>query len=263
MVVIALNRSEHVLEYSRAGFALQSASDHNTSALMRPSVMISAIEVSDTATRCFAFAVAVMYILLYALLQKKKLPKGLWLPLTKCYFYPMLVPSYLWRRLCVRGSYFSQVDDCLLLGAVPIACFGHVRQLHRMRVRAVVNMCAEYGGPVAAYASLTPPIKQLHLPVTDHFEPTVDQLKAAVAFITEHARNGGKVLVHCKGGHGRGAAVAFAYLVSEAGGSLTLEDAQAQLNSVRHVRKKLYQQPVLVSFSRLTATGGRSARELL
>ena len=53
--------------------------------------------------------------------------------------------------------------------------------------------------------ALSPPIEQLHLPVTDHMEPTLGQLQQAVAFISEQVQKGAeegksRVLVHCKAG---------------------------------------------------------------
>lgn len=194
-----------------------------------------------------------VYCGVYLLLLKKKLPRTWWLPLTKCYFWPMIGPTFVVRRFISPQPYFSVVDDVLLLGAVPLACMGHPRELHDMGVRAVVNMQAEYGGPVAAYAALSPPIEQLHLPVTDHMEPTLGQLQQAVAFISEQVQKGAeegksRVLVHCKAGHGRGAAVAFAYLLSEHG--LSMAEAQRRLSAVRHVRRKLHRQVGLLEYAR-------------
>jgi len=95
-------------------------------------------------------------------------------------------------------------------------------------------------------------------------EPTTKQLQEAVAFIAAEAKQGNKVLVHCKAGHGRSAAVAFAYLVSSHGGSLTLEQAQAHLSSIRHVRKKLYLQANLQSFyETATRSKGGTATEMM
>lgn len=197
------------------------------------------------------------FMLIYVLLQKKKLPQQWWYMLTRIYFYPMMLPNYLWRLWVVRGTYFSPVDDTLLLGAVPLVFAGHVKKLHEQGVRGVVNLMAEYEGPKYDYASCTPPIEQIHLPVIDHMEPSDEQLDAAVEFIARHKATGAKVLVHCKGGHGRSAAAAFAWLLSEAGGGLTPEAAQELLNSVRHVRKKLYLQPGLLAFWR--KSGGKGS----
>ena len=186
----------------------------------------------------------------YALLQKKCLPKRWWKPLARFYFYPMMIPGYLWRVLISpRGFYFNDIDEGVLLGAVPLNIAGHPAQLHADGVRAVVNLMDEYTGAVAAYAKLEPPIVQLRLPCVDHVEPTVAQFHEAVAFIALHRARGVRVLVHCKGGHGRGAAVAAAWLLSpHGGGSMTPAAAQRRLDSCRHVRKKLLQQEGLLRY---------------
>lgn len=245
---------------------------------------------SNGANALFVLAV---YLLLFILMQKKKLPSSWVLPLSKFYFYPMVPANYLWRLVVVRGTYFSRVDDTLLLGAVPLACVGHATQLHRLGVRGVINLMAEYPGPVNTYAALAPPIEQLYFAVTDHEEPSTDVLEECVAFIAKYQAAGSQVppfpalrtpgtpaldptnghpgsprtvptlgprqvLVHCKGGHGRSAAVALAWLLSEHGGGFTPEQAQTKLSSVRHVRKKLGEQSNIRSFSsrRQAAKGG-------
>ena len=65
-----------------------------------------------------------------------------------------------------------------------------------MGVTGVVNLCAEFRGPVAAYRRLA--IEHLRLPTSDHVEPAAEVLDAAVAFIRKHERAGGRVYVHCK-----------------------------------------------------------------
>ena len=62
-------------------------------------------------------------------------------------------------------------------------------------VTGVVNLCAEFRGPVAAYRRLA--IEHLRLPTSDHVEPAAEVLDAAVAFIRKHERAGGRVYVHC------------------------------------------------------------------
>ena len=115
----------------------------------------------------------------YALLEKKKLPWSWWRPLSRFYFFPMAVPLYL-ARLCSGGEYFTDVDEGVLLGAVPMRLAGHIAALHRDGVRAVVNLQAEYMGPTAAYERLG--ISQLHMPIVDHTEPTLEQLEQAVEY---------------------------------------------------------------------------------
>ena len=200
------------------------------------------------------------FLLGYLLLEKKLLPRSWWPNASRFYFYPMMVPSLL-VRLASGQSYFSDVDEGVLLGATPMVIAGHVTALHRAGVRAVVNMQAEYGGPVDAYAALHPPIVQLWIPVVDHTEPSIEQLEAAVKFIAKHRARGERVLVHCKGGHGRSAAVVMAWMIySEQDGSMTPEAAQQRLDAVRDVRKTLYTQPAIREFYARNADSGRYRR---
>jgi atypical dual specificity phosphatase len=81
----------------------------------------------------------------------------------------------------------------------------------------------------------------------DHFESTVDDLERAVNFIRKHQDNGSKVYVHCRAGHGRSAAVVFAWLMSK--------DPQADLVALnqwlcllRNVRKTLWRQKNILNF---------------
>ena len=185
----------------------------------------------------------------YILLEKKLLPLSWWLPVSKAYFWPLMLPNYLLRVLRYGSDgYFTDVDRDVILGAVPMVIAGHVELLHRDGVRAVVNLQAEYDGPLHAYAAVQPPIEQLRLPVTDHTEPSVEVLQRAVAFIAHHRSMGHRVLVHCKGGHGRSAAVAAAWLIRSK--NMTPTGAQQFLSSIRHVRKSLYRQEDILQFTR-------------
>jgi len=191
-----------------------------------------------------------VFWLLYIVLetkQRKLLPKSWWRPISAMAFWPLVVPSMLKWRINKRPR-FTEMGGGIICGGSPLVCFGHVKQLHVDGVRAVVNMQAEYGGPVNTYARLDPPIAQLHLPVIDHIEPTVDELEAAVEFIERHRAKGERVLVHCKGGHGRSAAVCAAWLMHSE--HMTPEGAQRRLSSLRKVRKTLDKQPELLAFYR-------------
>lgn len=205
---------------------------------------------SLTSASILTYCLPLTFILGYALLEKKLLPRTLWRPLSRLYFYPLMLPNLLWRTFFMKQPYFSDVDSGLMLGAVPMVCAGHVKALHADGVRAVINLQAEYRGPTAAYAAMLPPIRQLWIPITDHTEPTVDQLLEAVAFIQEHRARGERVLVHCKGGHGRSAAVVMAWLMSEGGGGLNPAEAQRRLSSIRHVRSSLHKQANILEYYR-------------
>lgn len=80
----------------------------------------------------------------------------------------------------------------------------------------------------------------------DHTEPSLGDIETAIAFIREKQASGVRVYVHCKGGNGRSAAIAFCWLLYAR--NMTLLEAQTYLSEKRRVRKTLYQQPVIVAF---------------
>ncbi|RLN91296.1 hypothetical protein BBJ28_00018274 [Nothophytophthora sp. Chile5] len=178
--------------------------------------------------------------LLFGAFQMHLLPPGLARVVARVYFYPTWPFTYLARR----ANYWTLVDSHVFLGAAPMAFMPHVDALFARGVRAVVNMCDEYSGPVAQYKRLH--IKQLRLPTLDHTEPSLQSLETAVAFIQEQRDSGVRVYVHCKGGSGRSAAVAFCWLLHHRG--MTPREAQEYLAEKRRVRKMLYRQPNILAF---------------
>lgn len=65
-------------------------------------------------------------------------------------------------------------------------------------------------------------------------------------FIQEKQASGVRVYVHCKGGNGRSAAIAFCWLLYAR--KMTLLEAQEYISEKRSVRKTLYTQPNIVAF---------------
>ncbi len=155
------------------------------------------------------------------------------------------------NQRCARKGWWQEVDDRVYVGGVPLKCLGHPRKLFALGIRGVVNTMDEYNGPLDEYESFG--IDQLHLPVIDHFEPSLDQNVRAVEFIQRILDSGGSVLIHCKGGHGRSAAIAFAWLLKKR--QMSLEEAQVHILSRRAVRKKLFRQPELIRFHRRFVLG--------
>ena len=144
-----------------------------------------------------------------------------------------------------KRQWFTRFSDGAYLGCAPVACVGHVDTLQDLGVTGVVNLCDEYDGPQAAYD--TRGITQLRLPVIDHCEPTVTDIEKAMLFLKEHRRAGGAVFIHCKGGHGRSAAVALCWLVFHDG--LSPDEAQRQLLSVRYTsRNTIYDTHSLLQY---------------
>jgi atypical dual specificity phosphatase len=153
-------------------------------------------------------------------------------------------PTILWNQLLYRivpgRSYWDVIDDTVVMGAMPLP--QHAPQLFALGVRGVVNLCEEYGGPVAAYreGGLT----QLHLPTVDFTAPCYADVVRGVAFIREHAARGEKVYVHCKAGRGRSATLVLCWLMENE--KIGPEEAQRRLVARRRqVVSRLWKRAVV------------------
>ena len=160
----------------------------------------------------------------------------------------LFVPTLLWNLLLGRvlrvRNWWDRVDEHVILGALPFAA--DVPKLAAEGVRAVVNTCEEFAGPVAEYAAAG--IEQLRVPTTDFHPPQLADIEQAVAFMQRHIAQGETVYVHCKAGRARSATVVLCWLVAEKG--LTVEAAQQWLLDKRpHVKRDLDRRPVVVEFA--------------
>lgn len=225
----------------------------------KPSVPTMAIAFPHVAQVATKFALGAI-VTLYILNQQHMLPRGLSSIVSKTLFWPTL-PITVSRRL---GKWTTQVDDTVIMGGAPIGWLNVPKKLHEeYGVTSVINLCEEYKGPTKQYQKLG--IKELRLPTTDHFEPSVEDMKTAVDFIQQHHKSEGmgKVYVHCRAGHGRSAAVVFAWLMSKADDidSLDLEKLNAELCKLRDVRKALYKQPNVNEFRSWLRLKGKPKQE--
>lgn len=148
---------------------------------------------------------------------------------------------------CLRVYFLVLIHACALASILTHCyCCTYCTIFYATRqVRGVVNLCEEYRGPDRSYKQLG--MRHLHLPTTDHFEPTVRDLERAVQFIAEHEALGKKVYVHCRAGHGRSAAVVFAWLITK-DPDADLQQLNQQFCRLRDVRKTLWKQRSVVRF---------------
>jgi hypothetical protein len=102
------------------------------------------------------------------------------------------------------------------------------------QVRGVINLCEEYRGPDRSYKRLG--IQHLHLPTTDHYEPSIKDIYKAIRFIKRYEQRNEKVYVHCRAGHGRSAAIVYAWLLSK-NPYVDLQQLNVELCHQRNVRK--------------------------
>ena len=129
--------------------------------------------------------------------------------------------------------------------SVPIPFRSDVASLRGEGVRAVVNTCEEYAGPLNEYHQHG--IEQLHIPTTDFTHPRLSDIEAAVEFIQKYKLQNDTVYVHCKAGRARSATVALCWLVKY--GGMSIDQAQSHLLRSRpHVNPRIAKRPVVGQF---------------
>ena len=158
-------------------------------------------------------------------------------------FYPTLWWNMLLGRLLGVRRWWDRVDDHVLLGALPFS--GDVPQMVAEGVRAVVNTCEEYEGPVEQYRKFE--IEQLRIPTVDFTHPELSDVEQAVEFMDRHIAAGETVYVHCKAGRARSATVVMCWMIKNQ--QQSAEEIQKQLNRCRpHINQRLAQRPVVQEF---------------
>jgi len=158
-----------------------------------------------------------------------------------------LYPSLAWNVAICRvfriWNWWDQIDNLLYVGARPFK--SDVRQLHDLGVRAVVNTCEEYAGPIDAYSESG--ITQLHIPTVDFTSPSLKDVRAGVEFIEDHHSQGHAVYVHCMAGRGRSATIALCWLMHAF--RICPTDALNRLIEKRkQVSKHLAKRPIVQKF---------------
>lgn len=164
----------------------------------------------------------------------------------------VFLPTYAWNlllgRVLHRRNWWDNVEQNVILGARPLR--QDVPKLSACGVRAVVNMCQEFRGPIDLYEKFQ--IEQLWLPTIDFQPPSLAHVQQGVEFIQQFVEKGESVYVHCKAGRARSATVVLCWMVKYR--KMTIAQAQAKLLECRrHVSPDLDQRAVVVEFAKRLA----------
>uniref|UniRef100_A0A0D6QVV4 phosphatidylglycerophosphatase n=1 Tax=Araucaria cunninghamii TaxID=56994 RepID=A0A0D6QVV4_ARACU len=145
-------------------------------------------------------------------------------------FYPTLFYNVVRNKLQAEFRWWDEVDQYLLLGAVPFP--KDVQRLKELGVRGVVTLNESYETLVPTSMYQDQGIKHLVIPTRDYlFAPSFEDIRRAVEFIHENAICGKTTYVHCKAGRGRSTTIVLCYLVEYR--QMTPEDAYAYVRSKR------------------------------
>jgi atypical dual specificity phosphatase len=165
-------------------------------------------------------------------------------------FWPTLAWNVLLGRILHVRNWWDRVDSNVIVGAYPFP--RDVASLRGEGVRAVVNLCEEYAGPLREYDQHG--IEQLHIPTTDFTHPQLADVEAAVEFIQKYKLQHDSVYVHCKAGRARSATIAICWLIKY--GGMTPEEAMKHLLRSRpHINPNLLKRPVVQEFIRSLEQG--------
>ncbi|CAN6283915.1 unnamed protein product [Urochloa humidicola] len=127
-------------------------------------------------------------------------------------FYPTLCYNVVRNRLEAHFHWWDQVDEHVLLGAVPFP--SDVLRLKELGVCGVVTLNESYERLVPRSLYEAHGIENLVLPTRDYlYAPSFVNLCEAADFIHRNALSGKLTYVHCKAGRGRSTTVVICYLV--------------------------------------------------
>lgn len=112
--------------------------------------------------------------------------------------------------------YSSIIPKKLVVGALPLANFGHAKQLHEIGISDYLSVVEddEFNPKLLSFPLKHQPNEHwLQIPCADHTALTQQDLDRAVEWINEKVTSGGQVYVHCKSGKGRSVITVIAYLM--------------------------------------------------
>nr|XP_043619441.1 phosphatidylglycerophosphate phosphatase PTPMT2-like [Erigeron canadensis] len=127
-------------------------------------------------------------------------------------FYPTLLYNVVRNKIQSEFRWWDQVDQFLLLGAVPFP--KDVPRLKQLDVGGVITLNEPYETlvPTSLYRDFG--IDHLVIPTRDYlFAPSFVDIDRAVNFIHKNATRGRTTYVHCKAGRGRSTTIVLCYLV--------------------------------------------------
>jgi protein-tyrosine phosphatase len=142
-------------------------------------------------------------------------------------FYPYLAMRRAAASLHPDCAWRSWLTPQILLGGFLLP--SDVAELHRLDVRAVVNVSRELWDPVSALRAAG--IDYLRVPSWDMRAPTLEEAARGVAFIERHIAVGERVHVHCASGVGRSVTLVLCYLATC--GGMSVDEALALVKQRR------------------------------
>ncbi|KVI12276.1 Dual specificity phosphatase [Cynara cardunculus var. scolymus] len=167
-------------------------------------------------------------------------------------FYPTLLYNVFRNKIQSEFRWWDQVDQFLLLGAVPFP--KDVPRLKQLDVGGVITLNEPYETLVPTSLYRAYDIDHLVIPTRDYlFAPSFVDIDRAVNFIHKNASHGRTTYVHCKAGRGRSTTIVLCYLVEYK--HMTPASALEYVRSRRPRAVQEYKQWRLAASSSRSASG--------
>ncbi|CDY32871.1 BnaC09g33180D [Brassica napus] len=145
-------------------------------------------------------------------------------------FYPTLLYNLLRFKLHSQFRWWDQIDEFLLMGAVPFR--KDVPRLKQLGVGGVITLNEPFETLVPSSLYNAYQMDHLVIPTRDYlFAPSIEDITRAVNFIHKNAFLGKTTYVHCKAGRGRSTTVVLCYLIEHK--SMTVAAAFEHVRSIR------------------------------
>ena len=135
-------------------------------------------------------------------------------------------PKFDYIARSIHSPMISIISDDICVGRLPLNEYEvDILRESPYNIGAVVNLCIEATGPIAAYQRNG--IRYIRLPTVDTLPPMLDDIISAMNFIEKfkedkdnaivHQNRGignqKRVLIHCRGGRSRSATIALCWLI--------------------------------------------------
>ncbi len=140
------------------------------------------------------------------------------------------------------------------LAASSIPCSAaDLKSLHKQGIRAIVSLPEH---PITRFRGIDADllaeldITYVHVPIQDHYAPTVEQAQTIIRFIRRQTAQARPVLVHCNAGVGRTGTILHTFFIAR---GLSVAEARMAIQKVRP-------QSTMVSFAQREFLGELAAQ---
>jgi protein-tyrosine phosphatase len=131
-----------------------------------------------------------------------------------------VVDDYINSKIKLRkDEWFTQINDNIILGAIPLNNLDHLNSLKKLGVKTVISVIEEFERdetigikPVSTEEWNKNSVQNYIFSVEDFSGIPVKKLNEIVDLINEKVGDGNKIYIHCKSGIGRSALVTICFL---------------------------------------------------